>query len=287
MPTTRPSHSAVTLLLFLLALVDLAGASPPSIEAGHYEGLVDPAHPIGTLQGIAMDIRMGGSQRDVPFSTMEFIGETASGEWKVIRINSIKSDRYSRPGDLKVVFIPNDVNRADQCYKPIHIGQQTKRELLRIFDIFSIPGPVRGIAMDIRMGGSREDVPFSTMEFIGETASGEWKVIRINSIKWDRYYSSGVLKVVLSPNDAKRELLKIFDIFSIPGPVRMSNSWQIKLCFVAGNAYIFVGGSARASRYTFIHPLLLERVEERNFEPNPTSTSQARGRGDTAITTVL
>ncbi|KAF4672361.1 hypothetical protein FOL46_009070 [Perkinsus olseni] len=208
MPTTRPNHSAVPLLL--LALVDLAGASPPSIEAGHYEGLVDPAHPIGTLQGIAMDIRMGGSREDVPFSTMEFIGETASGEWKVIRINSIKWDRYYSSGVLKVVLSPNDVRRTDQCYRPLHLCEQ-----------------------------------------------------------------------------AKRELLKIFDIFSIPGPVRMSNSWQIKLCFVAGNAYIFVGGSARASRYTFIHPLLLERVEERNFEPNPTSTSQARGRGDTAITTVL
>ncbi|KAF4754492.1 hypothetical protein FOZ63_017696, partial [Perkinsus olseni] len=176
MPTASPSSSAVTLLLFL-AFVDLVAASPPSIEAGHYEGLVDPARPIGTLQGIAMDLSLGGSQGDVPFSKMEFIGETASGEWKVIRINSIKWDRYSSPGDLKVV---------------------------------------------------------------------------------------------LSPTDAKRELLRIFDILSIPGPVRMSNSWQIKLCFVAGNAYVFLGGRARASRYTFIRPLLLERVEKRNFKATPT-----------------
>ncbi|KAF4752443.1 hypothetical protein FOZ62_014222 [Perkinsus olseni] len=154
MPTTRPNHSAVPLLL--LALVDLAGASPPSIEAGHYEGLVDPAHPIGTLQGIAMDLSLGGFQGDVPFSRIEFIGETTSGEWKVIRINSIKWDRYSRPGDLKVVFSPND---------------QTKKALLRIFDILSSPGPVR-----------------------------------------------------------------------------MSNSWRIKLCVVAGSCYIFVGGSAQATR---------------------------------------
>ncbi|KAF4758360.1 hypothetical protein FOZ63_009135 [Perkinsus olseni] len=188
MPTTRPNHSAVPLLL--LALVDLAGASPPSIEAGHYEGLVDPAHPIGTLQGIAMDLSLGGFQGDVPFSRIEFIGETTSGEWKVIRINSIKWDRYSRPGDLKVVFSPND---------------QTKKALLRIFDILSSPGPVR-----------------------------------------------------------------------------MSNSWRIKLCVVAGSCYIFVGGSAQATRYTFIHPLLLlllERVEERISKPTPTSSSQARDRG--------
>ncbi|KAF4706166.1 hypothetical protein FOZ63_032780 [Perkinsus olseni] len=142
MPTTHPSHSAVTLilLLFLLALVDLAGASPPSIEAGHYEGLVDPAHPIGTLQGIAMDIRMEGSQGDVPFGRMKFRGETAKGEPKIIDIEQAMWVCASSVSYIRTDFGPFDAQEIQQCYYPIRWSNPAHEKLKDAYSSFSILG---------------------------------------------------------------------------------------------------------------------------------------------------
>ncbi|KAF4689685.1 hypothetical protein FOZ60_001283 [Perkinsus olseni] len=134
MPTTLPNY------FLFLALVDLAGASPPSIEAGHYEGLVDPAHPIGTLQGIAIDIRMEGFQGDVPFGRMKFRGETAKGEPKIIDIEQTMWVCASSVSYIRTEFGPFDAQEIQQCYYPIRWSKPAHEKLKDAYSSFSILG---------------------------------------------------------------------------------------------------------------------------------------------------
>ncbi|KAF4691774.1 hypothetical protein FOZ60_014924 [Perkinsus olseni] len=103
MPAPRHAHYSVISLL--LALIDLVGATPPSIEAGHYEGLVDSTRPIGTLKSIAMNVGSASALQNVTPSTMKFSGKAVNEESTMITIAGVnwgleEMEVPSRAGDL-------------------------------------------------------------------------------------------------------------------------------------------------------------------------------------------
>ncbi|KAF4699270.1 hypothetical protein FOZ63_000536 [Perkinsus olseni] len=137
MPVPRHAHYSVIPLL--LALIDLVAATPRSIEADHYEGLVDPTRPIGTLQSIAVNVGSASALQNVTPSTMKFSGKAVNEESTMITIAGVNWGSVPSLSHVKAAFGPGDMRMVDRCYKPTGLDELLETELERSYATFSIP----------------------------------------------------------------------------------------------------------------------------------------------------
>ncbi|KAF4651396.1 hypothetical protein FOZ61_010510 [Perkinsus olseni] len=132
-------HARYSVISLLLALIDLVGATPPCIEAGHYEGLVDSTRPIGTLKSIALNVGSAGALHDVTPGAMKFSGKAVNGESTMITIAGVNWGSVASLSHVKAAFGPGDMRRVDRCYKPTGLNELLETELERSYATFSIP----------------------------------------------------------------------------------------------------------------------------------------------------
>ncbi|KAF4711214.1 hypothetical protein FOZ62_003192, partial [Perkinsus olseni] len=109
------------------------------VEAGHYEGRVDPNRPIGTLRSIAMDVTSARSDENVLISDIKFRGLTSYGKLKVIANAEVKWKSAPVLSDVLAAFGPDGVSEVEHCYEPVGMDERTERKLERSYGVFSIP----------------------------------------------------------------------------------------------------------------------------------------------------